>query len=217
MTRAPEIRRAALYLRVSSVELPHGAGDAELAACAHHQELALRRLVEERGWQVEEVYCDRTSTPKEGRPELERLLADARRGAFDVVVTAGLDRFARPLRGLILDFDELRRLGIDFVSLREGIDSSTPEGRIMFALIGKLAALDSALASERTRLAPACARRQGTRTGRPIGRPRRSVDCARALELRRQGYSFRQISQRMGIPVTTLHAKLREYEQRANA
>ena len=77
-------------------------------------------------------------------------MEDARRGAFHVVAVAAFDRFARSVKHLVLALHEFRSLGIQFVSLREAIDTSTPLGQAMFTIIAAMAELESALISERT-------------------------------------------------------------------
>jgi DNA invertase Pin-like site-specific DNA recombinase len=86
-------------------------------------------MCEQRGWEVAAVYCDRASGRKETRPELQRMMDDARRGAFNVVAVAAFDRFARSVKHLVLALEEFRVLGIQFVSLREAIDTSTHNGQ----------------------------------------------------------------------------------------
>ena len=129
------------------------------------QEERLRHLCEQRGWQIVAVYCDRASGRKEGRAELQRLTEDARRGAFHVVAVAAFDRVARSVKHLVLALHEFRSLGIQFVSLREAIDTSTPLVQAMFTIIAAMAELESALISERTTAAMEYARTHGTRSG----------------------------------------------------
>jgi DNA invertase Pin-like site-specific DNA recombinase len=89
----------------------------------------LREYVERRGWKLDEEYIDEGSGSRERRPALDRLTADARRRAFDAVVVFRFDRFARSVSHLARALDEFRALGIEFVSLHEAIDTSTPMGQ----------------------------------------------------------------------------------------
>jgi DNA invertase Pin-like site-specific DNA recombinase len=207
--------RAALYLRASSAKKTRTSDGEEYRQRPEIQEERLRRLCEQRAWQVVSVYCDRASGRKEQRPELTHLMQDARRGLFDVVAVAAFDRFARSVRHLVTALDEFRHLNIDFVSLREAIDTSTPMGRAMFAVVGAMAELESALISERTAAAMQYAQAHGTRTGQPIGRRHRVFRRDVAFELRQQGLSYRTISMRLGVPAATLHAALRSYDPRS--
>ena len=96
------------------------------------------------------MYSDRLSGAKEARPGLNALMADARRGVFDVVVVWRFDRFARSVKQLVLALEEFRSLGIDFISHQETLDTSTPMGRAMFTIIGAMAELEGDVIGERT-------------------------------------------------------------------
>lgn len=205
--------RAALYLRASSKKKAAHGDDYQQRP--EIQEERLRRLCEQRAWDVVGVYCDRATGTKESRPELNRLMQDARRGLFDVVAVAAFDRFARSVKHLVTALDEFRHLNIDFVSLREAIDTSTPMGRAMFTVIGAMAELESALISERTAAAMEFTRVHGSRSGRSIGRQRLVFDRSKAQDMRRAGQSYRCIARELGISVGTLHAGLKEYEARS--
>lgn len=142
--------RCCLYLRASSTKKTRAGDGEEYRQRPEIQEERLRRLCEQRGWAVASVYCDRASGRKEARPELNRMVQDARRGLFDVVAVAAFDRVARSVRHLVTALEEFRNLGINFVSLGESIDTATPMGRTMFGIIAVMAELESDLISERT-------------------------------------------------------------------
>ena len=149
--------RAAMYARVST----------------HDQEVEnqlgeLRRFVEVRGWSATE-YVDRgVSGAKDRRPALDRVVADARRRRFDVLICWRLDRLGRNLRHLVTLLDDLQALGVAFVSLGEGIDCTTPAGRLQLHVLAALAEFERGRIQERVRAGLARARRQGTRLGRPV-------------------------------------------------
>jgi DNA invertase Pin-like site-specific DNA recombinase len=130
-----------------------------------------------------------------------------------VVAVAAFDRFARSVKHLVLALHEFRSLGIQFVSLREAIDTSTPLGQAMFTIIAAMAELESALISERTTAAMEYARTHGTRSGRPIGRQKTVFRRDLAHQLRQQGKTYREIAAALNISVATLHAALKEYQQ----
>jgi len=120
--------RAAIYARVSTSD-----------QTVDSQLLELRRYAEARQWTVVE-YCDAgVSGAKDRRPELDRLLADAKRRRFDVVLCWRLDRLGRNLKHLITLLEELQALGIAFVSLAEGIDATTAAGKLQMHILGAIA------------------------------------------------------------------------------
>jgi DNA invertase Pin-like site-specific DNA recombinase len=129
------------------------------------QERPLRELVAQRGWTVYRVYCDRMSGAKENRPELQVLLADARRGAFHVVLVWRFDRFVRSVKQLVLALEEFHTLGIDFISHQEALDTSTPMGKAMFTIIAAMAELERSVIRERV-IAGLYAKEHGTKSGK---------------------------------------------------
>ena len=111
------------------------------------------------------------------------------------------DRFARSLRQLVNALCEFDALRIQFVSLHEGVDTSTPNGRLVFGIFASIAEFERELIRERVRSGLAVARAQGKR----IGRPRVAVDAARVAELRAQGRSWAEIAGEMGVGLGTVH------------
>ena len=149
---------AALYGRVSTTD-----------QTAENQLGELRGYAQARGWSAAEYVDDGVSGAKERRPALDRLLRDARRRRFDVLVCWRLDRLGRNLKHLVTLLDELQALGVGFVSLGEGIDLSTPAGKLQLHILAALAEFERGRIQERVKAGLARARRQGTRLGRPVG------------------------------------------------
>jgi DNA invertase Pin-like site-specific DNA recombinase len=154
-------KRAAIYARVSTFDQE-----------PENQLQELRRYVEARGWTAGE-YVDRgVSGAKDRRPALDQLVADARRRRFDVLVCWRLDRLGRNLKHLVGLLDDLEVLGVAFVSLAEGIDATTPAGRLQMHILGAIAEFERARIAERVKAGLARARAQGKRLGRPrVHRP----------------------------------------------
>lgn len=156
----------------------------------------VREYCARRGWHVFGEYVDRgISGSKERRPELDRLLVDCRKRRLDAVVVYRYDRFARSLRQLVNALEEFRGVGIDFVSLHEGVDTSTPNGRLIFGIFATIAEFERELIRDRVRSGIAAARAKGKR----LGRPRVAVDTLRIAALRAQGLSWAIIAREMGI------------------
>jgi DNA invertase Pin-like site-specific DNA recombinase len=202
-------KRAALYVRVSTNNRA-SRNQAVFEQNPEVQEMPLRQMAEQRGWTVSKVYADRMSGASESRPGLNALMADARRGAFDVVVVWRFDRFARSIEQLVLALAEFRTLGIDFVSSQEALDTSTPMGKAMFTIIGAMAELERNVIRERVVAGLEHARNHGTKSGSAIGRPRVVFDRARVLEMRECGRSYREIASALAVSVRTVR---RVYER----
>ncbi len=160
----------------------------------------LEEYCQRRGWELAGVYVDLgISGSKESRPELDRLIADAHRRRFDAVIVWKFDRFARSVSHLLKALDTFRALGIDFVSLSENLDTSTPAGRMVFTVLGAVAELERSLIIERVRAGIRNARAKGKR----LGRPRVAVDPARVAPCRAHGQSWASISKQLGIGAGT--------------
>ncbi len=145
------MKRAAIYVRVSTTAKTRPGADAAYEQNPDVQEVPLRKLADQRGWAVSRVYTDRMSGAKESRPGLDALLRDARRGAFDVVLVWRFDRFARSVEQLVSALSEFRSLRIDFVSHQESLDTSTPMGKATFTIIAAMAELERNVIKERVR------------------------------------------------------------------
>jgi DNA invertase Pin-like site-specific DNA recombinase len=180
--------KAAIYARVSTLDQE-----------PENQLQELRRYIDARGWTPAE-YVDRgISGAKDRRPALDQLLADAKRRRFDVLVCWRLDRLGRSLKHLITLLDELQALGIAFVSLAEGIDATTPAGKLQMHILAAIAEFERSRIVERVRAG--LARRAAQ--GKPLGRPRQTIsqdDLARTMTL-----STRKASAPLGVSHAAVH------------
>ncbi len=178
--------RAALYARVSTAN----GQDPTM------QTRELREYCRRRGWRVVGEYVDAgISGAREKRPQLDRLMADAHRRRFDAVVVWRFDRFARSVSHLLRALETFRALGIEFVSLSEQMDTSTPTGKMVFTVLGAVAELERSLIAERVKAGLWNARAKGKR----LGRPRVAVNRGRVATLRREGASWEAIGARLGV------------------
>jgi len=194
--------KVAIYARVSTTVQDAGLQTREL-----------RQYAEARGWQLADEYVDAgVSGSKDSRPELNRLMLDAKRRRFDVVLVWKLDRFGRSLRHLVNALAEFESLGIAFVSLSDNLDLSTASGRLMFNIIGAMAEFERELIRERVKAGMKNARAKGAR----IGRPRAIADSARIIALRASGLSWRAIETELGVSIRTarrLASVAKRYQQ----
>jgi DNA invertase Pin-like site-specific DNA recombinase len=179
--------KAAIYARVSTA---NNGQDPTM------QTRELREYCDRRGWTVAGEYVDiGISGTKEKRPELDRLLGEAHRRRFDAVVVWRFDRFARSVSHLLRALETFKSLGIEFVSLSEQVDTSTPTGKMVFTVLGAVAELERSLIVERVR----AGLRNAKAKGKSLGRPRVAVDAARIAALRSQGMSWAKIGERLGL------------------
>jgi DNA invertase Pin-like site-specific DNA recombinase len=185
--------RAAIYARVST---SNNGQDPRV------QTRELMEFCDRRGWRLVPEYVDiGISGTKEKRPALDRLMADAHRRKFDVVVVWRFDRFARSVSHLLRALETFQSLGIEFVSLSEQMDTSTPTGKMVFTVLGAVAELERSLIVERVKAGLRNARAKGKR----LGRPKRNVDASAIAALRGQGLPWRTIAVRLGVGLATLH------------
>ncbi len=178
--------RAAIYARVSTANGQN----------PEVQSRELREYCQRRGWEIVGEYVDTgVSGAKDSRPQLNRLMADAHRRRFDVVTVHRFDRFARSVSHLLRALENFKALGVEFVSLSEQVDTSTPTGKMVFTVLGAVAELERSLIAERVRAGLRNARAKGKR----LGRPKKVVDVAKITALRAQGRSWSEVSALMGM------------------
>lgn len=185
--------RAVAYVRVSTEDQRTTA-----------QRAAVTRYVRARGWRLVRVYEDHgLSGANARRPALTRLLEDAHRRRFGVVIVWKFDRFSRSVADLLASLETFRALGIEFISVTEGIDTSTAAGRMVFTFLGAIAEFERALIRERVRAGVrARMQRQGGRWGRP--RALSVHQLAQAKTLRAEGRPLRTVARLLGVSRTTL-------------
>jgi len=149
-------QRAAVYARVSTAD-----------QTCENQLLELRRYCEARGWTAVEYVESSISGAKDRRPALDALLKDAKRRRFDVLVCWRLDRLGRNVRHLVTMLEDLNHVGVAFVSLGEGIDCTTPAGKLQLHILAALAEFERERIRERVVAGLARVRSKGRRLGRP--------------------------------------------------
>ena len=148
--------RAGIYLRVSSRDQSHDS-----------QRQVLLDYVKARGWTLAGEFTDTVVGVARQRPGLDALNAAVHKRQLDVVVVFRFDRFARSLAHLVLALEAFNAAGVGFVSVNDPVDTTTPTGKAMFAIIGAFAELERSILSERVQAGMAAARARGTKVGRP--------------------------------------------------
>lgn len=182
-------KKAAIYARVSTV----GKGQSTDMQVSEVQE-----YIKARGWTVapEHIYLEAgISGAKAKRPQLDKLMADAGRGRFNIVIVYKFDRFARSVSHLLRALEHFQSLNIDFISIHEQIDTSTPVGKMVYTVLAAVAELERSLIIERVRSGIAHARKKGT----VLGRREVLVDRESVSKMRDDGVSIRGMARALGI------------------
>ena len=157
-------------------------------------------------WHIIEYLDSGVSGTKDQRPALNQLMADARRGKVDRVIVWRFDRFARSVSHLLRALEEFRPLNVDFVSVTEAIDTSTPMGKMVFTVLAAVAELERSLIVERVRAGQRAAKARGKRIGRANSFS--AEQASTITSLRADGASLRTIASQVGLPKSTVHRVL---------
>jgi len=190
------MKRAALYLRVSTVD-QH----------PETQGIELRQFAKQRGYEIVHEYVDHgVSGTKVRRPALDQLLKDANRHKFDAVLVWSCDRLARSTKHFLQVLDELNELGIEFHSQREAIDTDGPLGRAIVVIISAIAELERSLIVERVR----AGMRRAKLEGRRIGRTPLDVNHAALVHDRLSGMSLTIVAKKYGLSRASVVRFVRE-------
>ncbi|HKT88461.1 MAG TPA: recombinase family protein [Candidatus Sulfotelmatobacter sp.] len=194
--------RVALYARVSTLDKGQ---DTEV------QLRELRAYAARRGWTAVEYVDIGVSGTKDSRPQLNAMMQAAKRGKLDCVLVARFDRFARSVSHLLRALEEFRALGIDFVSLNEACDTTTPQGKMLFTILGAVAEFERALICERVRAGLAHARANGRVPGpKPV-----TLDIVSVTRRRNSGESWRAIASSLGVSPALLVKRTKALQQTA--
>ena len=183
-------KKAAIYCRVSTSDQK-----------TDMQLMDLRKYAKDRGMSIHQEYVDNgISGSIKKRPALDKLMADAKKKRFDLVVVWRFDRFARSSRHLVEALHTFRHLGIDFISFNENIDTSSPLGEAIFTIISAMSQLERDIIRERVKAGLKTARNKG----KTLGRPKLSVDINKIKEMQNNGDSVRDIARRMNVSTATV-------------
>jgi DNA invertase Pin-like site-specific DNA recombinase len=190
------VKRAALYLRVSTID-QH----------PETQGIELRQFAAQRGYQIVAEYVDRgVSGTKVRRPALDQLLKDAHHRRFDALLVCSCDRVARSTKHFLQVLGELGELGVQFISQREAIDTDGPLGRAIVVIVSPIAELERSLIVERVRAGMRRAKLEGVR----IGRRPLDVDRAAVVRDRIGGMSLTQTARKYGVSRASVVRFVRE-------
>jgi DNA invertase Pin-like site-specific DNA recombinase len=189
--------RAALYTRVSTKDKGQEAAN---------QVCQLREFCKTQGWTIVREYEDHESGSKADRVQFQAMLADAAKRRFDVIVFWALDRFTREGALETLQYlNMLSNYGVGYRSFTEPyLDSCGILKDAVIAILGTIAKQERVRISERVRAGLDRARMRGTKSGKPIGRPRAVFARDEVVKLRVQGMSWRNIAQPAGVSIASV-------------
>jgi DNA invertase Pin-like site-specific DNA recombinase len=203
------MKRAVLYLRVSTVD-----------QTTANQERELREIAGRMGCEIVHVYKDHGISGAKGRdkrPQFDRLCRDAAKRQFDMVMAWSVDRLGRSLRDLVAFLSELHALRVDLFLHQQGLDTTTPAGKAMFQMMGVFAEFERAMIQERVRAGLARARDEGTRLGRPPIATELEERIRAALDKPGRTEGVRKIAARFGVNPKTVQRISRPFPVTASA
>ncbi len=168
----------------------------------------LRQYAEARKLNVVREYIDYASGAKSDRENYKKLFDDVRKRKTDIVLVWKFDRFARSTKELINALEEFNNLGVDFISYKENIDTSTPTGKILFTMISAFAEFERAIIRERVIAGMERAKSRGAKIGRPKIPP---FTIQKVLEMNENGANYKDIIKKLKIPKSTYYYILKKY------
>ncbi len=205
---AKKPKRAAIYARVSTKN----------HQTPKNQIIRLREVADKAGWEIVEEFVDRGISGAKGRdkrPAFDKLCKAATRREIDVVMAWSVDRLGRSLQDLIAFLSELQASSVDLYLDRQGIDTTTPGGKALFQMMGVFAEFERSMIQERIHAGLARAKKYGTKSGRPLGRPKVSdAKRRKILTARRQGKGFNKIADEVGVGSSTVRRVIAEAESK---
>ncbi len=197
-------KRAAIYARVSTSN----------GQTPQNQLMRLREVAAKAGWEVVEEFVDRGISGAKGRdkrPAFDRLCTAATRREIDVVMAWSVDRLGRSLQDLVAFLGDLQGSGVDLYLDRQGIDTTTPGGKALFQMMGVFAEFERAMIRERVQAGLERAKKHGTKSGRPVGRPKVNGKKRRAiLAARNASKGINKIASELGVGSSTVRRVIAE-------
>lgn len=197
MTKTTKPQRVALYARVSTDK-----------QSTENQLRELRDVAVRMGWEVVDEFVDNGisgAKSRKDRPRLNSLLKGVARKEFDIVAAWSVDRLGRSLLDLVELLKELHSMKVDLYLHQQGINTTTPAGKALFGMMGVFAEFEREMIQERVKSGLARARKNGTKSGLPIGRPSVSAEVEdRIRELRAEGLGILKIAKQAGCGVSVV-------------
>ena len=190
-----KVKSVVAYLRISTNEQDTGS-----------QIEAIKRYCENQSWTLKKVYEDKgISGAVDDRPALNELKKDCTSNKFQAVLVFRFDRMARSTSHLLECLQLFNRYGIDFVSVSEGVDTTTAIGKMIFTFLSAISEFEREIIRERVKAGLVRAKSAGVH----CGRPRRGFDVSEALRLYKSGLGYKQVGKKLNVPRTTVQRYLK--------
>ena len=183
--------KTAIYARVSTDE-----------QTTDNQVNELNKVAERNGWEVETIYADTISGAKSKRPQLDKLMKAIMRKEIDILMVWSVDRLGRSLQHLTTLLSDIESKGVDLYLHQQGIDTTTPSGKMMFQMCGVFAEFERSMIRERVLAGLDRARSQGKRLGRPPVPP---ILIEKMKRMRQEGMTLTAIAKKVGVSVGKVH------------
>ena len=184
--------KTAIYARIST----------DKGQTTDNQVIKLKQVAERNGWEIQAIYADTISGATSKRPELDKLMKSVMRKEIDIVMVWSVDRLGRSLQHLITLLSDIHSKDCDLYLHLQGIDTTTPSGKMMFQMLGVFSEFERSLIRDRVMAGLDRARSQGKRLGRPPVPP---LTVDKIKKLRGEGMSLRKIAKQVGISTTKVH------------
>ena len=181
----------AIYARVSTED-----------QTTDNQVFELEKVAKRMGWNIGEVYTDIISGAKSKRPELDRLMQAVMKKEVDIIMAWSVDRLGRSLQHLTTLLSDIHSKGVDLYLHQQGIDTTTPSGKMMFQMCGVFAEFERSMVQERVKAGLERARAKGKRLGRPPVPP---IQIEKIRKLRAEGMTLTAIAKKTGVSVGKVH------------
>ena len=193
-------KKVVIYARVSTLD-----------QTVDNQLIELRDHCSKMGWEIVKEYTDEGlsgTLSREKRPALNAMIKDGYRKKFDTVVCWDISRLGRSMKELIMFLSDMKDRGIGICSVRQGFDTSTSMGEIMFQFVGILSSWEREMIRERTLAGLERAKSEG----KILGRRKVTNDTmtAKIIELRNEKKSLREIASEVGVSIATIHRELKK-------
>ena len=174
-----------------------------------NQTSLLRQIAEKSGWDVVGVYTDHGISGSKGRdqrPEFDRLCKDMVRRKFDTIMVWDVSRLGRSLQHLIEFLEDVNSVNCNLYLHQQGLDTSTPSGKMMFQMVGVFAEFERSMISERVKLGLKRVKENGKKLGQPTKISDGLVSDIR--DLKNQGLSLNKITEQVSVSRSTVYTVL---------